>query len=154
CRPVLAVALQYLLEALVALRDFLAGVGSGERREEHAETLALELECKGQPRPRAAVKRFDGHGAERADGSVDASERDLVRRIMLRDLVADLACAARQLPRVSRAAADTGRALGLDANAVDLILPFAVPAQVIDIREDVFRAACDLDALDDRCHQG
>src|SRR6478735_2052592 len=92
----LACALEDLLEALVALWDLLASVGAGERRDEHADTVALEVELERQFRPRAAVEWCDGDGPDRADGTVDTSERARVWRIMLCDLVGDLTGAAGQ----------------------------------------------------------
>ena len=66
----LAFALEDLLEPSVALRNLLASVGAGERREEYAETLALELELKCHLRPRAAVEGLDGDRPDRADRAV------------------------------------------------------------------------------------
>jgi hypothetical protein len=136
----------------VALRDLFASVGAGERCEEYAETFALELELECQLRPCAAVEWFDGDGPEGADGSVDASKRAPARRVMLGDLVADVACTAGQAAFVGRACTDPRRAVGLDLDTDDLLLPFAVLAQIIEIREDVFGTAVDLDAVNDRCH--
>ena len=71
---------------------------------------------------------------------------------MLGDLVADIACAAGQPTFVCGAAADPRRAVGFDVHAHDLLLPLAMLGQVLEIREDVFGFAVDLDAVDDRRH--
>jgi hypothetical protein len=73
---------------------------------------------------------------------------------VLCDLVGDIACATGQPAFVCRTAADTRRAVGFDVRADDLLLPLRVLAQFIDIREDLFRPAVDLDALNDRRHMG
>src|SRR5712671_6069014 len=148
----LAFALEDLFEALVAFRDVFAGAFAGEWREEQAETATFEVEFECDLRPRAAVEWFDGDGAGGADGAVDASEGTRVGRIVRCDLVGDVAWAAGQLAFVCRAGADMRRALGLDVNADELFLPFAVLAEIVDVGEDVFGAAVDLDAVNDWCH--
>jgi len=89
---------------------------------------------------------------ERANRAVDTAKRALVGRVVLGDLVADIACAAGQPPFVRCAAADLRWSVGLDVDAHYLLLPLAVLGQVLVIREDVFGAAVDLDAVDDRRH--
>jgi hypothetical protein len=148
----LAFALEDLFEALVALRDFLASVGAGERREEHAGSVARQFELEGQLRPCAAVERFDSDGSVRADRAVDTPKRAPPRGVVLGDLVADIACAAGESACVCCAAADLRRAVGFDADAHDLLLPLAVLGQLVEIREDVLGFAVDLDAVDDRRH--
>ena len=136
----------------MALRDFFASVGAGERCEDYAGTVAREFELEGQLRPFAAVEWFDGDGSEWADRAVDTSKRALVRGVVLGDLVADIAGAAGQPAFVRGAAADPSRSVGLDVDAHDLLLPLAVLGQVLVVREDVCGLAVDLDAVDDRRH--
>jgi hypothetical protein len=75
-----------------------------------------------------------------------------VGRIVRCDLVGDVAWAAGQLAFVCRTGADTRRAVGLDVNADDLFLSVAVLAEIVDVSEDDFGAAVDLDAVNDWRH--
>src|SRR5262249_59656176 len=109
-----------------------------------------EVGVERQPGARDAVGRFEGDRSYRAHRSVDAAECDLTRRVMLGDFEADVAFAAGHAAPVGRSRADARRAVGLDLCAHDVLLPLAVPTQVIDVGEDVFRPAVDLNAVDDR----
>src|SRR5207247_6688925 len=73
-------------------------------------------------------------------------------RIVLGDLVGDLPAAARDAARVDRAGADPRRPLRQQLDALDLLLPLAVPAQVVEVGEDLLRALRDLNRLDDGRH--
>ena len=137
---------------LEALGDLLASVGACERCEKYADAVALEIELECQLRPGGAVEWFDGDGAEGAHWAVDAAERAFARWVMLCDLVADVAWAAGHAAFVGGARTDPGWAVGFDLGAFDLLLPLAVPAEIIDVGEDLVRGAVDLDAVDDRGH--
>ena len=133
--------------------DGVAGARqAGRRARPKAEAFAFEFELECQLRAGASVERLDSEGPGWADGAVDASEGAPMRRIVLGDLVADIARADGEAAFVGRAAPDPCRPVGVDLHADDLVLPLAVLAQVGEIREDIFGAAVDLDAVDDRCH--
>src|SRR5205823_4631881 len=72
------------------------------------------------------------------------------RRVMLGDLVREVARAAGNPPLVGRPRADACRALGLELDAHDLTLPLAVPFELVDVREHVLGSPVDLDRFADR----
>ena len=76
----------------------------------------------------------------RADGAVDAPEREHLRRVVLGDLVGHLLLAATDLARLGGSGADPGGAVAVDLRAHDLLLPLAVRCEVVDVGEDVLRA--------------
>ena len=125
----------------MALRDLFASVRTGERREQHADTVALEFELKVSFDPLPPSRGSTVTSAQRADRAVDASKRALVWGVVLGDLIADLAGAAGQSAFVCGAAAEPGRSFGVDLDAHDLLLPLAVLGQVLVVREDVYMLA-------------
>src|SRR5204863_1677702 len=123
------------LEALLVLGNVLAGVAADEREQELPEAVALEVQLERHPRP-ALPCRLDLDGADRPDRPVDDAERREARRVVRRDLVRELARAARNLPQVGGARAHPRRALGLLLDADDLALPLAMALEVGDVGED------------------
>src|SRR5919108_511382 len=128
---------------------------SGGRGDELShQAVAHEVELERDARAPAVVERLDDDRALGADGTVEAAEGGSVRRIVLGDLVGDLLAAAGDTARVDRAGADPCRPLRQQLDVLDLRLPLAVPAQVVEVGEDLRRALRDLNRLDDGRHTG
>src|SRR4051812_8754970 len=80
------------------------------------------------------------------------AEREAARRVVLGDLVRRGHRAPADAARLERAGADVRRAVRLDANRLELVLPLGVAGGNGEVREDVLLAPRDLDALRDRSH--
>jgi hypothetical protein len=68
---------------------------------------------------------------------------------VLVDLERDVTVATRHSARACHARADADRSVGLHPCADDLVLPPAVPVEVLDRCDDALRPPIDLDAVDD-----
>src|SRR5207247_2014957 len=99
---------------------------------------------EGDARAPAVVERLDGDRALRADRPVEAQEGSSAGRVVLGDLVGDPPAPSGNAARVDRTRPHPGRAVRLHLHALDLLLPLAVPAQVVEVREHLLRALRDL----------
>src|SRR5207244_9051031 len=148
----LGAALEPLLQPLLVLGDELARLTPRKRPDDQAEeSVALKVELERDLRA-ALARRLHRHRADGSHRAIETTERRLPGWVVLGDLVGDRLLATRDAAQVGGARADPCRALGLARDADDLRLPLAVTLEVVDVREDVLRAAVDLDALHDRAH--
>src|SRR2546427_4635110 len=147
----LGAGLEPFLQALLVRGDVLGGIAADEWKQQLADAAPLEVELEHHARA-ACVERDDADGAHRAHRAVDAAEARAPRRVVLGDLVRDLAHAAGNPPAVAGPRADAGRPLRLDRYLLDRRLPLAVPREVVDVGEDVLRRTGDLDGRSDPCH--
>src|SRR5436190_6917834 len=142
-------ALEPFLEVRLILRDLPRRLAARQRGDELAEPVANEVELDRDPRARPAVERLDGQRANRPRRTVGAAKRHHAGRVVLGDLVADIALAAGHLAPVDGSRADPRRPVGLDPRADDVPLPLAVAVELVEVGEDLLRSAIDLDALPD-----